>query len=744
MKIALLAPAPAPYARGAAERLWWGLARHLNEHTRHQAELLKLPCPRDDVRGIVRAYQAFDELDLGGFDLVVSGQHAAWMARHPRHVVYFVDALPSAQGDVEAAAAANVVTAHPGLASLLAYMRRYRGAPSALPEFFARWNELAAPGSAPEEAFAGAGLVARAALRWLDEIALCAARISRHVAISASAGRSGLFPAGVAPTLARPPADASVVPGNRFDHFLVPEGADARPVADAMRQVRTSRELVIASRREDLAPDELLRDALALVVASDGGEAQLRAIEAAAFARPAILEPDPASLARAMQRLADDPEAARVEGLAAREETLRARWADVEAALLAEPARAAPRSRARRKLLLASTFGIHPPRHGGQSRIYHFYRALAPEFETVIVSVRSAVEPAFEGEIAPGVREVRVPLSAEHEQRAAEQAQAMGASVIDVTMPALHALSPELERALRREAEGACAAIASHPYLLPALAKLGLPLWYEAHNLETDLKRALFADRPGGERLVAEVEAVERAAAQDARVILCSSPDDARALVERFGADAGRILDVPNGTDAARIGFIEGAGRLRLRARMGLEGSPPVALFMGSGHWPNVQAARHVLEFAAALPHVAFVVMGSVGYHFDPRATPPNVLFLGEVDDVARNLCLQACDVALNPMEQGSGTNLKMLDFFAAGLPAISSERGARGLRLEGERECLVRAIEEFPAAIDDVIELRRDQAQERARRARALVEREFDWAAIARRVMPRLLEAAS
>jgi glycosyltransferase involved in cell wall biosynthesis len=630
MKIAILAPVPVPYERGAVEQLWWNLARHFNERTRHQAEFLKLPCDREDVRAIVRGYQAFGELDLGGFDAVISGQPAAWMARHARHSLCFLGPWMGAADDLERAATMPEIAGHAGLASLVAYMRRYRGTQSAVAEFFARWSEIAAPGNAPDSAFDVNGRLTGAAVRWLDEIALGAGRIARYAAVGGLAAEQDLFPDGAAVAIVNPPAE---------------------------------------------------------------GETSL-----------------------------EDPG-----------------WSELANTLLATPAPATPRRRASRKLLLASTFGIHPPRHGGQSRIYHLYRALAPEFETVIVSVRTSGEPAFEGEIAPGVREVRVPLSPEHERRALEMAAATGTSVIDVTMPELHALTPELGRTLEREAEGAIAAIASHPYLFPALVPLGLPLWYEAHNLELDLKRTLFADRPGSEHLVAAVDAVEGAAARGAEWILCSSPDDARTLVERYGADARRILDVPNGTDASRIAFTSDAERERLRARLGLEGTPAAALFMGSGHWPNLRAAQRVFEFAAALPQLAFVVMGGVGYNFDPRRIPQNVLLLGEVDEVTRNLCLQACDVALNPMEHGSGTNLKMLDFFAAGLPAISTERGARGLRLEDQRECLVRSIEDFPAAIEEVVGSGREMARQRAESARSLVEREFDWDAIATRLKARL-----
>ena len=747
MKIAILAPVPVPYERGAAERLWWALARHLNEETRHQAEFVKLPCAAHDAREIVRAYQAFSELDLAGFDAVISGQHAAWMARHSRHVCWFIGPLQGLHPDLDAAARMPEVAGHAGLAALVAYLGRYRGSPSAAPEFFARWSELAAPGNAPERAFDVRGPLAGAAIRWLDEIALGAGRIARHAAISGPASRHELLPDGVPVAVARPPIEASRVPGDRFEHFLAPArgDAEAEKIDAAMRRVRTRRALLRLSGEEDEdARDAASRDALAAVVASPGGEAELHAIEAASWARPAIVEETADGLAAAMQRLADAPQEARASGLAAREAASRASWPEVVETLFTEVSRAAPTGARRRKLLLGVTFGIHPPRHGGQSRIYHLFRALAPDFETVIVSLCGSNEPPFEGEIAPGVREVRVPLSPEHERRAHELAQAVGASVIDVTMPELHGLTPELARTLEREAADACAAIASHPFMHPALAPLGLPIWYEAQDFELELKGALFAGKPGGEALVESVRAVESETARTAEVILCASPEDAANLVKVYGVDPARILDVPNGTDAGRIVFTQDAAREGLRERLGLAGAPPVAMFMGSGHWPNIEAGKRVLEFAAALPHVAFLLMGSASYAFDPARVAPNVLLLGEVDDVTRNLCLQACDAALNPMEHGSGTNLKMLDFFAAGLPAVSTERGARGWRLQDERECLVRAIADFPAAIDAVVGSGRDEARARARRARDLVEREFDWDAIARRVKPRLLEAAS
>ena len=55
---------------------------------------------------------------------------------------------------------------------------------------------------------------------------------------------------------------------------------------------------------------------------------------------------------------------------------------------------------AARKLVVATTFGIHPARHGGQSRVLHFYGHLYPDFETTIVSFGPASGDSFDREIA--------------------------------------------------------------------------------------------------------------------------------------------------------------------------------------------------------------------------------------------------------------------------------------------------------------------------------------------------------
>jgi glycosyltransferase involved in cell wall biosynthesis len=159
---------------------------------------------------------------------------------------------------------------------------------------------------------------------------------------------------------------------------------------------------------------------------------------------------------------------------------------------------------------------------------------------------------------------------------------------------------------------------------------------------------------------------------------------------------------------------------------------------MGSRHQPNIEAVQTLFETARALPGVTFVVVGTVGYAFQPADVPANVWMLGEVSATARQIVLEAVDLALNPMHGGSGTNLKMLDYFAAGIPVISTQIGARGLPVVDGEHLFIRDADAFPLAIASLLESA-EQADTLVANARNLVEREFDWGIIGRRLADRI-----
>ena len=105
---------------------------------------------------------------------------------------------------------------------------------------------------------------------------------------------------------------------------------------------------------------------------------------------------------------------------------------------------------------------------------------------------------------------------------------------------------------------------------------------------------------------------------------------------------------------------------------------------------------------------------------------PQNVKLLGVITDEHLQAVLKASDVALNPIEFGSGTNLKMLQYMAAGLPILSTAAGIRGIE-RADSFCFVSHKANFPERLRKLL----TDASLRARlsgAAREVVLNKYDW----------------
>jgi hypothetical protein len=93
-------------------------------------------------------------------------------------------------------------------------------------------------------------------------------------------------------------------------------------------------------------------------------------------------------------------------------------------------------------------------------------------------------------------------------------------------------------------------------------------------------------------------------------------------------------------------------------------------------------------------------------------------------------------------MFTGSGVNIKMLDFLAAGLPTITTPVGARGILNPGGACFLVEEAATFGASLRRVLgdsTLRQGLAE----RGRKLAEEHYDWRRISRAVGELMVDLA-
>lgn len=471
--------------------------------------------------------------------------------------------------------------------------------------------------------------------------------------------------------------------------------------------------------------------------------------------------PEPAAIAERIDYLYNHPAEAQSMGETGRKLVAGITWENVVHELLALPPRtqfqvpaagmvspskvkSLPPSiigqRQRRRLVVATTYPIYPPQGGGQSRVFNLYKNLTDHFEVEVVSFTGVGQPAFSSEISHGMTETRIPKSSAHQSQESLIEQAVGVPVTDVVMPQLYHLTPDYVTALKAATTEADVLVACHPYLYPALRALApdKPLWYEAQDVEISLKKEIFPDGEASRRLLQGVRQVEQQCCDDSELIFTCARQDSQELGEIYGIANHKITEVANGVDTQAIRYISLSERRAAQARLGVTANP-IAMFLGSWHGPNLEAVEHIQALAKQLPHVQFLVVGSVGMAFKDKPHPANVGFLGVVDEATKEIVLEIADMALNPITYGSGTNLKMLEYFAAGIPVISTSFGVRGLQVQPELHCFVASLEQFGDAIKRLESESDEQIQVRTEAARTLVEDVFAWPVIATRFIQQL-----
>jgi len=370
------------------------------------------------------------------------------------------------------------------------------------------------------------------------------------------------------------------------------------------------------------------------------------------------------------------------------------------------------------RIVVLCPYGVFPPRSGGHRLVHHTSLCLGERHDVFVFAMglrrsdplrlRSFVQ-------RPGDRYVEyrhvTPLTflSYLRRRRTGLPPLRASSVLDWTAP----------RRLRATIAAADVVQVEEPWQFAfARAAAACPVVVVVQNAEA----ALLAARGIAPRLVELAARLERAALAAADAVIFLSAEDREAMSSAYGLARDAFYTCGIGVDAALFRPASEAERTAAKAALGLAG--PVALFAGSWHLPNRSAVAAVHRLARDAPGWTFVVAGSVGH---PEESTAAVRVTGPVDDILP--CFRAADVAINPMQEGSGVNLKVLEYLATGLPTVTTPFGIRGLAVADVVQ--VAEIAEFPAVLAGL----RD-AGERTRRgaaARRAAETRFGWEAVAR-----------
>lgn len=256
------------------------------------------------------------------------------------------------------------------------------------------------------------------------------------------------------------------------------------------------------------------------------------------------------------------------------------------------------------------------------------------------------------------------------------------------------------------------------------------PIILVEHNVEFNLlEQTMRSNSIIMRRLLKICKNKEEYAVKKADAVFAVSKDDAEKLCEEFHISESKVHVIPNGVDISRFVPCAKSEKEKIKSSIGLNGKK-VVLFTGWKHKPNFEAVNEIFKIAenTSNENIFFLVAGRVG---DSFADKKNVLFTGYVDDIFTYF--KVADLAINPMISGSGTNLKILEYLASGIPTITTKVGARGLDIENGKHAIISEIEDFPKWIDILFE-NFDLYKMLEINGRELVKDKYDWNKIAKK----------
>lgn len=377
---------------------------------------------------------------------------------------------------------------------------------------------------------------------------------------------------------------------------------------------------------------------------------------------------------------------------------------------------------------------IDPPVGGGRLRLLGLYHGLGADLPTTYVGTYDWPGEKFRRhKLSDTLEEIDIPLSKEHFEEAEKwRALAGGRTIIDTSFHQLAHLSPQFVEYAKSEASKADIVIFSHPWVYPLVKDIlrqdDQLIVYDSQNVEGLLRTAFLDDGAFGSEIVKEAVKAEYELCNISDIILACSNEDRELFHQLYHIPFSKIRTVPNGVFTKQILPASREEKEKAKRELGLEGRL-IAVFIGSAYPPNIEAANFICQkLAPELPRITFIICGGVGEAINKECCgASNIRITGTLEEKGKLQYLASADIALNPMFFGSGTNIKMFDFMAAGLPLLTTPVGARGIEDSTNAAFRICSKSDF---VPEILKLTEDNElrKDLSRNARSLTEEKYSW----------------
>ncbi|MDC7279106.1 glycosyltransferase [Butyrivibrio fibrisolvens] len=289
---------------------------------------------------------------------------------------------------------------------------------------------------------------------------------------------------------------------------------------------------------------------------------------------------------------------------------------------------------------------------------------------------------------------------------------------------------------IRRLSKDSILVIAEHVYTWK-LVKLSCPdkhLWYRANNVEYDYKKTLYGNRFCKDNYLKFLYDFEKDCCYNCEKIMTVSQLEADRFIELYQCPedvASHFMDIKSGYDADSVSPI-----LPSKRRID-DGCKYHGLYIASATVNAFDAAKYCVEYARSNPTVKMFIVGSVCFLFkNEKDLPSNVEITGIVSDERKINLLSSCDFAMNLMETGAGINVKMFEYFAYGIPVITTSYGARGINMEDGVNGIITTPDTYIEDINTYLNESEEKKDQISNNARKLLEKEYSWRSLGRKII--------
>ncbi len=245
---------------------------------------------------------------------------------------------------------------------------------------------------------------------------------------------------------------------------------------------------------------------------------------------------------------------------------------------------------------------------------------------------------------------------------------------------------------------------------------------YHSHNVEYYLRK-----EKHGKIITGLTFWAEKRLLKEADLSFAVSEVDSSQFEQLYGV---RPELLPNGVDCEMFDRVAEEEIAALKSEYGIGDS--AILFMGSySYKPNREAIDFLLKDVMSkvlekCKNAQLVIIGGDVPYKESWLVNPGCVPYAKVPAFVR-----ACRIGVAPIFSGSGTRLKILEYMAAGLPVMSTGKGAEGLNVTNGKNILIADQEgNFASYILSLLS-DREHASSIGDKGQKMVRRHYSWETI-------------